>query len=352
MQRGSFALDGYADSRAELLEKRIYFVVDGADNADVATKSIDSEYRNPSSNRLPASLPDDFIYPVKDGCVFNGFYTANKDATGTGTKIYDKDGTKVSGSIIYYGLTLYPSFTEGSYTFRLFGLKNVNEDGELMMKSQQIENEFGTIESGVGVPVAKDYKFIGYYADINNNNNTHPYYTKDGSLVDDFFGNNGDPTEVNARKAPTEDINLYAHWKTFLQSGTVGGVDWAYDEDTKVLTLTPSSANVEHTTGNLGTTDETNPLEHLCDDVQKIVIEEGVSGIGENAFFNFTYVRSIVCESTVLGNNVAKSAFKNVGIRSSSTNKICQTTVSNGISDAIYYVNKDIFKFYLLYIVC
>ena len=85
-------------------------------------------------------------------------------------------------------------------------------------------------------------------------------------------------------------------------SGTVNGVNWSIDED-GVLTISPGTATDTYKYGEMGDMDSYSysgwKMVGCSELVTKIVIKDGVTGIGDYAFYNMPNVTVVVMADSV-----------------------------------------------------
>lgn len=96
----------------------------------------------------------------------------------------------------------------------------------------------------------------------------------------------------------------------YTKTGSLGGnVKWSYDTQTKVITVSGSGNMKNFSKANDGQGfDKIFWAQYPNKDAKKIVIQEGVTNIGNNAFRSLTGVTSVTIPSTVTG--IGQSAFE------------------------------------------
>ena len=119
----------------------------------------------------------------------------------------------------------------------------------------------------------------------------------------------------------------------------------AFGECTYTINLRDNTLTISGngSTGNL-VSSEDSPFSWAKEEITKIVISEGVLGLGDNAFGALTKVSEIENRSSVL-KSVSESAFLGCGTKSTVTNKLCTTFVNNEIFDAINKLNKSLITY-------
>ncbi len=103
---------------------------------------------------------------------------------------------------------------------------------------------------------------------------------------------------------PEQDIVFTAVWEEVISniSGTCGdNLTWTFDESTGTLTISGTGEMTDWTDSS-----ET-PWNHIKDIVKDIVIENGVTSIGDNAFNDFSSVESVTIPKSVT--NIGDGAF-------------------------------------------
>lgn len=86
----------------------------------------------------------------------------------------------------------------------------------------------------------------------------------------------------------------------FAASGTDGNLNWSYDETTKTLTVSGSGEMLDHFY-------DYPAWDPYHEEATAVVIEDGVTSIGECAFFKFTALESVTIPSSV--QSIGEAAF-------------------------------------------
>lgn len=121
-------------------------------------------------------------------------------------------------------------------------------------------------------------------------------------------------------------------------TGSFGETTYTIDLNAKSLTISGNGKTDSLTAGSSA------PFSWAFNEITKIVIGEGVTQIGENAFASLTKVVEIENRSKVL-EKVADTAFEGCGLSASPASiKTCTTYVNNGLYDAITAANAYISK--------
>ena len=145
------------------------------------------------------------------------------------------------------------------------------------------------------------YLFLGWYDGDN--------HLSDGD--DNYFDE-----YIYYYKMPDHDVTLTAKFTTQTNTGTDGDLTWTYDPATKTLTIGGSGIM-----NNYG--DEDAPWTYTYSAAKKIVIENGVTSIGNQAFYGFSKVESVSLPESV--KSIGERAF----VACSSLNSI---TLPNGLN--------------------
>ena len=98
-------------------------------------------------------------------------------------------------------------------------------------------------------------------------------------------------------KAPYEAANYWKEFKEIIEpaSGECGdNLTWTYLEDTKTLTITGSGYMTDYTSSSI-------PWSKYRDEIQNLIINEGVKSIGEYAFSGCTGLTSLTIPNSVRG---------------------------------------------------
>ncbi|MCC8098348.1 MAG: leucine-rich repeat domain-containing protein [Eubacterium sp.] len=93
----------------------------------------------------------------------------------------------------------------------------------------------------------------------------------------------------------------------FESSGTYGDITYSYDETTGVLTLTGEGAMAD--IDNSSQAAEQQPWYSCRESIKKVIAEEGITGIGDYAFYGCTGLTEIALSSTVV--SIGSGAFYN-----------------------------------------
>ena len=132
---------------------------------------------------------------------------------------------------------------------------------------------------------------IGYRAFFNCSALADVYYA--GSKVD------WKAVSIDTGNNPL--TNALRHYAINDVSGTCGaGVSWGFDFETSVLTISGTGEMSDFTSTNM-------PWYEFKDDIQAVVVENGVTGIGENAFWMCKNIQSVTLGNTA--ESIGKYAF-------------------------------------------
>ncbi len=158
--------------------------------------------------------------------------------------------------------------------------------GPLFMTSR----ENSTITIPFMIPMRKDFKFKGW---ADTSTATEPQYYP-GSTIN----------------VTTSDLNLYALWErgtensdnTFFTSGTCG-------ENLKWKLYSNGVLEISGTGPMTNYLSNSQPWYNLIDEIKSVVIKNGVTSIGDYAFFNFYKIENVEIPNSVT--SISDSAFAN-----------------------------------------
>ncbi|MCD7793183.1 MAG: InlB B-repeat-containing protein, partial [Oscillospiraceae bacterium] len=231
-----------------------YTVTFDANGGSVSTSS-----KTVTSGSAYGDLPT----PTRDGYKFAGWYTA---ASG-GTKITSSSTVSLSGN-----QTLYAKWTSKSYTVTFNAMF-----GSASFTSKTVTN--GSTYGDLPTATRSGYEFAGWYTSASG-----------GTKITSS-------TTVNL----TGDITLYAHW-TGATSGTSGNeVTWNIDSN-GVLTISGTGAMDNYDASGEGV-----PWQNAKNQIKSVVIENGITRIGEYAFYGCRQMTTITIPSSVT--NIGRYAF-------------------------------------------
>lgn len=117
--------------------------------------------------------------------------------------------------------------------------------------------------------------------------------------------------------------------------GVTGELSYDIDLENAVLTLSGNGSSDNYVNGG------SVPFAWAGMDIRKIIIEDGVIGIGDYLFSDMYTVMSIENRSRVL-TGVSDTAFEKTGSKSKSASKSCMTYVNNMLYDAVQVANTNI----------
>lgn len=154
-------------------------------------------------------------------------------------------------------------------------------------------------------------------------------------IVEEFNTEDMDDVLYDVFTAEIEDVKFYDELSDlpFLEQSTSeeSGVKWNYDTETNILTISGNGPMPNYQIDMYG--DTTAPWWNRLQTAQKIVIEDGVTSIGHNAFYNCNKVKEIVIGDDVTSVGVCAFDYSNevtkltVGKSLQSVN--CTLAVSN-----------------------
>ncbi len=192
-----------------------------------------------------------------------------------------------------------------------------NANGGSGAPSSQVKTQNVALTLSSAVPTRSGYTFLGWST---SSTATSPTYYAGGS----YTGN--------------ANLNLYAVWKKNVITGTTGDCTWTLDD----TTLTISGNGV------MGDYDYSNPSP-WGESITDVVINDGVTSIGERAFFGCESLTSITIPDSVT--SIGSWAFP--GCTSLTSITISDSVTSIGIEafyDTHYYNNSNNWVDNVLYI--
>lgn len=125
--------------------------------------------------------------------------------------------------------------------------------------------------------------------------------------------------------AVTGDVSYVAKWEEYFATGALGVVRWALNKD-GLLTISGNGDSY-----NFSSAESNAPFKDVKDNVKKVVVEEGVTGIGNYTFHNLLYATEFSLPSTLT--KIGTGAFRNC---INAVTIVCNGSVSNISNEAFY----------------
>ena len=150
--------------------------------------------------------------------------------------------------------------------------------------------------------------------------------TKDGYIFAGWYTDEALTEKYDFSKAVTDDMTLYAKWTPGGPCGVGGNLTWTLDSGT--LTISGTGAMADYDPESI--LDINYPWKSHISEIKKIVIESGVTSIGNYAFYNLQNVTEAVIPDSVT--SIGKYAFSGF-LRDSASNapKIESIKIPSGI---------------------
>ena len=201
--------------------------------------------------RYGSAMPS-ITVPTRTGYTFGGYFTA---ANGGGTQYYTSFGTSAHNWNRTAAITLYAKWTANAYVLTLD-----SQGGSGGATS--VTAIYDSSMPAISVPSRTDYTFFGFFSEPDGGGTQ--YYTASG-----FSVRNWDRTSVTT---------LYARW--IETTGQIAGSDLFWSVSGTTLTISGHGPMPDYA--------DAEPSYQLhADGVTEIVVEEGVTYIGEYAFSMF-----------------------------------------------------------------
>ncbi len=138
----------------------------------------------------------------------------------------------------------------------------------------------------------------------------------------DYIEINGVKHDAHIPYTLNEDITVKCFWKDAPVSGTTGGCNWSFDKKTGTLTISGKGKTADYEWGEA-------PWFTYKDEIKNIVIEVGVTGIGDMNFIDCSKVTDINIPSSV--ESVGGAEFANTGIKSIAIPATVKTIGKNAV---------------------
>ena len=145
-------------------------------------------------------------------------------------------------------------------------------------------------------------------------------YPADKTL--DYIEINGVKHDAHVPYTLNEDITVKCFWKDAPVSGTTGDCNWSFDKNTGTLTISGKGKTADYEWGEA-------PWFTYKDEIKNIVIEDGVTGIGDMNFIDCSKVTDINIPSSV--ESIGRAEFANTGIKSIAIPATVKTIGKNAV---------------------
>ena len=138
----------------------------------------------------------------------------------------------------------------------------------------------------------------------------------------DYIEINGEKYDVHIPYKLQNDITVKCVWKDALTSGVTGGCNWSFDKSSGTLTISGKGKTADYEWGEA-------PWFTFNDDIKKVVIKDGVTGIGNMNFIDCSKITDINIPASV--ESIGGAAFANTGLKSIAVPATVKTIGKNAL---------------------